>query len=269
MSIPMRTLSTGGLRTAYRSRGSGPALVLVHGVGLHAAVWEPQVMDFCASHRVVVYDTLGHGLSDVPPPSVSLEDYVAQLEGLLDALDITRAVVVGHSMGAIIATAFAIDHPARVGALAALCPVYDRDAESREAGLERAQALAQCGPAASVDVTLRRWFGDDADAEGRDKAAILRSWLADADPVGYARAYRVFVTADEALVGRLGGLAMPALFLAAGDDPNSTPQMSRRMAAETPGGRAVVLPNTRHMVPFVSPGPVNAALRALLEEQKA
>jgi pimeloyl-ACP methyl ester carboxylesterase len=241
-------------------------MVLVHGVGLRSEVWKPQVADFGTDHRVVVYDTLGHGLSELPPASASLKDYVIQLEGLLDGLDIARTAVVGHSMGAIIATAFAIDNPERVTALAALCPVYDRDAGSRAAALARARTLETCGPAASVDATLRRWFGDDA--VGRHEAEVLRGWLSNADPIGYARAYRVFVAADEGIVGRLGGLDLPALFLAARDDPNSTPEMARRMAAEAPRGRAVVLPNARHMVPFESPAAVNAEIRAFIEEQR-
>ena len=244
-------------------------MVLVHGVGLRSDVWSPQIAAFSTSHRVIVYDTLGHGGSDLPPKLASLGVYVAQLEGLLDALGVARAVVIGHSMGAIIATAFAIANPARVAALGALCPVYDRSAESRAAALARAETLAVAGPGADLEATLARWFGDDQSAQARDKAAALRAWLADADPIGYARAYRVFVSCDEAIVGRLGTLAMPALFLAAEHDPNSTPAMARRMAAETPRGQALVLPNARHMVPFVSPEPVNARLRAFLEEHKA
>jgi pimeloyl-ACP methyl ester carboxylesterase len=244
-------------------------MVLVHGVGLKSDVWAPQVAEFRAGHRVLVYDTLGHGRSDPPPASATLDTYVAQLEGLLDAMDISRAVVAGHSMGAIIATAFAIANPSRVSALAAMCPVYDRGSEDRAAALERAQTLARCGPASGVEATLRRWLGDRPSPEMRARAETLGAWLTHADPVGYARAYRVFVSADEGIVGRLGGLGMPALFLAAEHDPNSTPEMSRRMAAEAPRGRAVVLPNARHMVPFVSPVPVNAELRAFLEEHNA
>ena len=265
---------TGGLQTAYGVHGDGPAgsarstIVLVHGVGLRREVWDPQVAAFSTSHRVIVYDTLGHGGSDSPPESASLGTYVAQLEGLLDALGISRAVVIGHSMGAIIATAFAIANSARVAALGALCPVYDRSAESRAAALARAKTLATSGPSAGVEATLARWFGDDASPGAQDKAAVLRGWLAAADATGYARAYRVFVSSDEAIVGRLGMLAMPALFLAAEHDPNSTPAMARRMAVEAPHGQAVVLPNARHMVPFVSPEPVNARLRAFLEEHK-
>ena len=244
-------------------------MVLVHGVGLRSDVWAPQIAAFSTSRRGIAYDTLGHGGSDLPPESASLGVYVAQLEGLLDALQIPRAVLIGHSMGAIIATAFAIANPGRVAALGALCPVYDRSDQSRVAALAHAQTLATTGPGADLDATLARWFGDDVSPEARDKAAVLRGWLAAADATGYARAYRVFVSCDEAIVGRLGMLTMPALFLAGSHDPNSTPAMARRMAAETPRGQAVVLPNARHMVPFVSPEPVNARLRAFLEEHKA
>ncbi len=97
-------------------------MVLVHGVGLRGDVWAPQVAAFSTSHRVIVYDTLGHGGSGLPPESAGLGVYVAQLEGLLDALGVACAVLIGHSMGALITTAFAIANPGRVAALAALCP---------------------------------------------------------------------------------------------------------------------------------------------------
>ena len=263
----MPEVVTAGLRTVFEERGAGPAMLLVHGVGLRKEVWAPQVDAFAAGRRVIVYDTLGHGESDRPPASARLVDYVTQLEGLVDALDIERAVVVGHSMGAAIATAFAIENPARVTALAALCPVYGRSAEARSAARARARTLERDGPLATLDATLARWFGDaDLEPEMRRKAETLGGWLASADAAGYARAYRVFVGSDEALAGRLGALRAPALFLAAEHDANSTPQMSERMAREAPRGVAAVVPHARHMVPFVSPEPVNARLGAFLEE---
>lgn len=262
-----RTVITAGLRTVFDVAGAGPALVLIHGVGLRKEVWAPQVDAFSPRRRAIVYDTLGHGESDRPPDNARLDDYLTQLEGLLDALEVERAVVVGHSMGAAIATAFAIEHPARVSALAALCPVYGRTTAARAAALARAATLERDGPSATVDATIARWFGDGVlEPAVRRKAAVLRGWLASADATGYARAYRVFVTSDEVLTGRLGGLHAPALFLTAGNDANSTPAMSERMARETPRGVAAVVPHTRHMVPFLSPEPVNAILGAFLDE---
>lgn len=269
-----RTAITAGLRTTYRAYAAGSVMVrvpmvLVHGVGLRSEVWQPQVEAFSAERRVIVYDTLGHGSSDRPPAAATLDNYLIQLEGLLDALGIGRAVVVGHSMGAAIAAAFAIEYPDRVAALAALCPVYARSAEARAAALERARSLERFGPASSVEATLDRWFGEDtAGPEIRAKRATLGAWLAGNDAAGYARAYRVFVTCDAVLSGRLARIDAPALFLAAEHDPNSTPEMSERMAREAPRGVAAVVPHARHMVPFVSPEPVNTRLEAFLEEHE-
>ena len=89
--------------------------------------------------------------------------------------------------------------------------------------------------------------------------------LAGVDPVGYARTYRLFASSDAAHRGRLGGLAMPALFLTGAQDANSTPAMSAAMASEAPDGRAVSLPGERHMMSLASPGAVDPVLAGFLD----
>src|SRR3712207_3487151 len=131
--------------TAYRAEGEGEPIVLVHGVGMNKDVWAPQLEAFAATHRVVAYDMLGHGGSRLPPAEPTLGDYADQLRGLLDALGIRRANVVGHSMGSLAALAFATAFPDRVLRLAALNAVYDRTPEQRAAIEARAAMLAKEG----------------------------------------------------------------------------------------------------------------------------
>jgi pimeloyl-ACP methyl ester carboxylesterase len=85
------------------------------------------------------------------------------------------------------------------------------------------------------------------------------------DPRGYARAYRVFCEADPWLDGRLGALCVPALFVTGELDPNSSPAMSRAMAAEAPLGRAVVLAGERHMMAYISPDRFNPVVEDFLD----
>jgi pimeloyl-ACP methyl ester carboxylesterase len=92
----------------------------------------------------------------------------------------------------------------------------------------------------------------------------VEGWLQAVDPVGYARAYRVFATSD---VGRLDGLACPALFMTGELDPHSTPEMSRAMAAAAPLGRAVVVPGHRHMAAFVAPEICNPVILEFLRDK--
>lgn len=250
--------------TAYRTEGEGEPIVFVHGVGMNKDVWAPQLEAFATTHRVVAYDMLGHGGSRLPPAEPTLSDYADQLRRLLDALSIDRAIIVGHSMGALVALAFAMAHPGRVLRLVALNAVYDRTPEQRAAIEARAARLAQEGIGATLDGTLARWFGEPGDGSLTARARQVRSWLEAADPVGYARTYGLFATADDAFVGKLDRLAVPALFLTGEHDLNSSPEMSRRMAEIASKGMARVIPGERHMMSFTSPETVNPILRNFL-----
>ena len=79
---------------AYRDKGQGEALLLIHGVGLNAEAWGPQIEALSDTHRVIAIDMPGHGASALSGPELS--DYVAQAAALLDQLGIARANVVGH-----------------------------------------------------------------------------------------------------------------------------------------------------------------------------
>ncbi len=253
---------------AFRRAGPGgtpsPALVLLHGVGLDSSVWGPQIEAFRATHDVIAPDMLGHGGSDLPPEAPALADYSGAVLGLLDALGIECAAVIGHSMGAMIALDLALRHPARVSHVVAMNAVFRRSPAQRAAVQARAADLAGIGDAASSAATIARWFGDPIPPRLADAAAQLRQLLAAVDREGYARTYRLFAAVDDAHAEALPRLAMPALFLTGELDPNSTPAMSHAMAALAPRGRAEVLPGERHMMTMVSPETVNDSLRRFL-----
>src|SRR5579872_3908541 len=97
-----------GLRLHYQTVGSGPDLVMVHGLTGNLAVWHLNIVPQLADHfRVLTYDLRGHGYSDVPPTGYSPDDMACDLLGLLDALEIERPTIAGHSYGADIALYFA------------------------------------------------------------------------------------------------------------------------------------------------------------------
>lgn len=199
----------------YEARAGHRAstVVLVHGVGMNRTVWAPQIDALTARFQVLTYDMLGHGDSAIPGADPMLADYATQLATLLDALNIARAHVVGHSMGALVALEFALTYPARTLSVAALNAVYDRTPEQRAAVMDRASTLDASATAAGVDGTIARWFGEPVPAHLEAAARDLRALLVGVNPVGYARTYRLFASSDDAHVGRLESLDVPALFL--------------------------------------------------------
>lgn len=251
--------------TAWTESGSGEPLVLIHGVGMNRAVWAPQIAYLARYYRVIAYDVLGHGDSPLPPENPRLADLGDQLEALLDELEIERACLVGHSMGALIALDFALRVPSRVRGLVALNAVYRRSPEQREAVLERARRLHEGGADDDLEETLDRWFGPRQPAGFPEWVGRVRHWLENVDRVGYARVYGRFARADEELDGRLSALSVPALFATGEHDPHSTPGMSRCMAGESPHGELKVLAGQRHMMAFMDPDTVNPLIHGFLQ----
>lgn len=254
---------------AWRETGRGPPVLLIHGVGLNADFWEPQIAALAPKRRVVAPDLSGHGQSAALPADAGLDLYVAAMAELIDGLGLSPVPVVGHAFGATVALGLALDYPQKVAALVALNPVYCRDAAARAAVEGRAQR-AQSG---AVDVigTLQRWFPDNPNGPLALKVA---SWLRAVDRKDYATAYRVFATADRLHEGRLGGLTCRALFMTGVADANSTQAMSERMAREAPHGQAphgqaLALPGARHMMPLTHPAETNTAILAFLNATPA
>lgn len=250
MTWTTRPRSEFGGMAAIRAGGGTPVLLL-HGVGLRAEAWNAQIDALAGSYAVIAPDLPGHGESaalDDPSTLAAFTDCVAA--ALSEPL-----VVAGHSMGALIALDLAIRYPRRVRGLAALNAVYRRSPKAADAVRRRAIGL-DGSRAADPTATLVRWFGNAPSPE----AEACRTWLTSVSPRGYKAAYTVFAAEDGPSDTGLRGLACPALFLTGADEPNSTPEMSKAMAALAPEGRAAIIEGAAHMMPMTHPAEVNAAL---------
>lgn len=253
-------LTVGLIEVGPKDRAGEP-LVLIHGVGLNARAWAPQIAALAATHRVFALDMPGHGASAPLPQGTRLPDFVTWAARAILALNAGAVNVAGHSMGALIATGLAADYPELVRRVAVLNAVHRRTPEARAAVLSRATAMAE--GRFDAEAPLDRWFTRGAE-EAPLRAQVAR-WLNEVNPEGYAAAYRAFAEGDDVYADRWESICCPALVLTADGDPNSTPEMTRLMAATAPCGRAVVIDGHRHMVNLTAPDRVTAALRDWLD----
>ena len=106
----MKFLDLHGDRVAYREAGAGEALLLIHGMAGSSATWRAVLPQLSKKYRVVAPDLFGHGESAKPRGDYSLGAFAAWLRDLLDELGITRATVVGQSLGGGVAMQFTYQH---------------------------------------------------------------------------------------------------------------------------------------------------------------
>lgn len=259
-----RTLQLSSKRVAhYLDEGSGEPLVLIHGVGMQASAWYPQIEALSSEFRVISVDMPGHGGSDALEVGAGLPQFVEWASSFIEALDIGLVNLAGHSMGSLIAAGVAVTRPDLVKRVAVLNGVYRRSSEARDAVLQRAAELRS--GTIDVDTPLRRWF--NAEEAQQIAAQRVESWLKSVNLAGYATAYTAFAGGDEVYADSWHTIRCPALVLTGSDDPNSTPEMARQMAQAAHSGTAVVIENERHMVNLTAPDEVNRALRAWLQTQ--
>jgi len=102
-----------GYRRAFVHTGSGPALLLIHGIGNDLSTWSEVIGELARDHTVIAPDLLGHGRSEKPRADYSVAAYANGMRDLLSVLDIERVTVVGHSLGGGVATQFAYQYPER------------------------------------------------------------------------------------------------------------------------------------------------------------
>ena len=119
----MPTIHTNGVTLHYLKAGSGPDLIMLHGMSGNLATWHHRLVPLLLPHfRITTYDLRGHGRSSMPPSGYTTRDMAADLLGLMDALGIERADLAGHSFGADIALHFALLHPDRARTLTLIEP---------------------------------------------------------------------------------------------------------------------------------------------------
>jgi pimeloyl-ACP methyl ester carboxylesterase len=183
-----REITLHGHRVSYRAAGSGPLLVLVHGIAGSSATWE-QVLPRLAEHYTVVApDLLGHGDSAKPRTDYSLGAYASAIRDLLGVLGFERGTIVGHSLGGGVAMQFAYQFPERCERMVLVSSGglgHDLHLILRAAALPGAEwvlpVLCSSRLCDAVDAVVR-FFGRAGLRAGPELEEIWRSFVSLSDP---------------------------------------------------------------------------------------
>jgi 3-oxoadipate enol-lactonase len=267
--MPIARVDTVGI--CYEEAGRGRSLVLVHGFALSADVWEFQTPALSQRWRVITYDARGHGNSDPPeqPGAYSQSILVEDLHQLLGHLEISRACILGHSMGANVALQFGLTYPELVDGLI-ICDAgsgSDNPDGWRQASLDLASVVEARGIEAFADAVLLWPAVARYVAQGPEAVQRLRTLLVNQRPRGIAGTLRgVLATRPPiyALAPQPRSFAAPVLIVV-GEHDQACLKPSHFMAETLSQAELVVVPGAGHVTPLEDPAAFNAAVERFLE----
>ena len=236
---------------ALDTGGPGDPVVLAHAIGLDRRMWEALIAALRPRHRVIAFDTRGHGKSPVPPRPYSLRELADDAASLLDRLGIAKAHWVGLSMGGMIGQAFALAHPKRLQRLVIANSTSSYGPEGKANWQARIKLVEDGGLAAIRAAVEQRYFSD---AFRRDHAAEVATTMArfmETPAQGYLGCCDAIAELD--FSKDLARIAAPTLVIAGSADVGTPVAMSEALAAGIPGARLAVIEGAAHLAAVERP----------------
>ena len=241
MQTPTIDTPGGRFRVRLDGHADAPVLVFSNSLGTPLEMWDAQAQHFAQTHRVLRYDTRGHGGSPVTPGPYRMDDLGQDVLALLDALNIDQAYFCGISMGGHTGLWLGVHAGTRMRGIAVCNSAakigtaqawQERAATVRSQGAAAMQALADSAPG--------RWFTPGFTQTHPDIVQRAQAWIAGIAPEGYAACCEALATSD--LRESIGRIAVPTLLLAGAEDPVTTVADAQAMQASIAGSSLAVVP---------------------------
>jgi 3-oxoadipate enol-lactonase len=234
---------------------TAPVLVFSNSIGTTLELWDAQVPAFGGPFRMLRYDQLGHGRSDVPPGPYTVELLARELLALLDDLGVERFSFCGLSLGGAVGMWLGanagdrLDRLVLAGTSAYFAPP--------ERWIERAQTVRTEGMAPLADATMGRWF-----TPAFTGAPLFRQTFLAVPAEGYAACCEAIRDWD--FRAELGSVAAPTLVLVGSEDPATPPDQAQLIGDGIPGSHLEVIPDAAHLLNVEQADRFNRVARSFL-----
>ncbi len=259
----------GDIEMYYMEAGAGQPLVLIMGFGGDHAAWGFQLGAFAERYRVIAFDNRGAGQTDAPDRPCTIPLMADDTLGLMDALSIDRAHLLGVSMGGMIAQELALAHPHRVRSLHLGCTLARPDGYSRARGAAWTEIRTGLSPEAALRAIFPWLF---APSTYNERPEFVEQLLQKALANPYRQSLTGFLRQRSAIeahdtLGRLGAIRSPTLVSVGEDDILAPPRFSRELATRIPGAELRIVEGAGHVYFWERPETFNALCLDFLARQ--
>lgn len=252
-----------GFRLHSGHRPGAPRVALIHPLGLDGSVWQGVIDALEGRATLLTYDCRGHGTSRKYPGPFTPELFARDLAELLDHVGWNCAVVVGCSMGGVVAQAFAAGYPDRLRALGLIDTTAWYGVDAPRTWRERASNARANGLNGMTEFQASRWFSDKFREKHADRVEAVKSIFLANDLPSYSATCEMLGDMD--MRPALGTIGVPVAIVV-GDEDYATPvSMSKALHDQIRGSTLAVLSDSRHLTPVESPREIANQLSLLLD----
>ena len=224
--------------------GSGPPLFLTHGIGAAEDAWRFMLPQLSKHFSVVTYDLRGHGKSPVTHKSFTLDELVLDLERIREKTKFEKAHFAGHSLGGMIAPAYALKFPDHVISVGLLSTVAGRSEEDSKKVWNVIKEMEKNGIKKTLQTLTTRWFTDEFINNNSDLVERRLKQVVDTDPEVFLNVFKIYAKTE--MLPWLKNISKPCLLLTGENDSGCSPKHNEIMAKEMIKSKLVILPNYKH-----------------------
>ena len=243
------TLSVNNHTVSYADEGpdGAPILILVHGFPFNKSMWNKQVEALIENYRVIAYDIRGFGNSETGTGTISIELFVEDLLGLMDALKIDRALLCGLSMGGYIALNAISNFPKRFSALI-LCDtncVADTP-EIKHKRMMAIESIEKSGVENYANESIMNLFAPESFITNKVKIAVVKEMIMKTSEQTL-RSTLLALSNRKETCSKLPNIKVPVLLVVGIEDQITPPSAAQQMQKNTNGSQLVILEHAGHL----------------------
>lgn len=235
----------------FSKTGNGPGLFLIHGIGAAEDAWRFIVPKLSEYFTVITYDLRGHGKSSISNKNFNLDDLVLDLERIREKTKIKKAHFIGHSLGGMIAPAYAKKFPDNIISIGLLSTVAARSLEDKNKVLYVIKKMETEGIPKTLLTLTNRWFTNSFIKSNPLIVDRRIKQVIDTNSEVFLNVFRIY--AETEMISWLKDIIQPCLVMTGENDLGCSPKHNKIISSELINSKLVILPNVKHSILLEKP----------------
>ena len=218
-------------------------VVFVHGVGLNHEIWNPQV-EFLKKQTSITYDLFCHGKSTCSFDQINFEDFSNQIDGLLQFLKIQKIVLIGFSLGGLVAAHYASTRKKTIEKLILFGTIYGRTEEEQVAAVKRYEEVSK--NFFDIPSQLSRWLNQDYLDKNPETAEMISRILNENNHEEFLKSYKLLSYFQDSMIA-FDQISSSTLILTGENEVGSTPKMAKSISKVIKGSKVEIVKKGKHL----------------------